>query len=97
MPRDAEGLTVVETRNPSDRRREEEGWDGIDSGSTQAYLIFDNVFVPHEHVFLNGEVKYAGAVLGNFTSLYRAAIGGCVAGQGDVMIGAALGMAVQTA
>ena len=93
MPRDAEGLTVVETRNPSDRRREEEGWDGIDSGSTQAYLIFDNVFVPHEHVFLNGEVKYAGAVLGNFTSLYRAAIGGCVAGQGDVMIGAALGMA----
>ena len=86
-------LTIVETRRPSDRRAEEEGWDGIKSGTTQAFLLFDKVFVPHEHVFLNGEVKYAGAILGNFTALYRAAIGGCVAGQGDVMIGAALGMA----
>ena len=93
IPRDAEGLTIVETRRPSDRRAEEEGWDGIKSGTTQAFLLFDKVFVPHEHVFLNGEVKYAGAILGNFTALYRAAIGGCVAGQGDVMIGAALGMA----
>ena len=93
IPRDAEGLTIVETRRPSDCRVEEEGWDGIKSGTTQGFLLFDNVFVPHEHVFLNGEVKYAGAILGNFTSIYRAAIGGCVAGQGDVMIGAALGMA----
>ena len=93
IPRDAEGLTIVETRRPSDGRMEEEGWDGIKSGTTQAYLIFDKVFVPHEHVFMNGEVKGAGSVIGNFTSLYRACIGGCVAGQGDVMIGAALGMA----
>ena len=92
IPRDAEGLTIVETRRPSDTRSEEEGWDGIKSGTTQAYLLFNNVFVPHEHVFLNGETKSAGAILGNFTSLYRAAIGACVAGQGDVMIGAALGM-----
>ena len=93
IPRDAEGLTIVEARRPSDGRMEEEGWDGIKSGTTQSYLIFDKVFVPHEHVFMNGEVKGAGSVIGNFTSLYRAAIGGCVAGQGDVMVGAALGMA----
>lgn len=93
VPRDAEGLTIVETRRPSDERAEEEGWDGIKSGTTHAYLIFDNVFVPHKHVFMNGETKMAGATIGNFTSIYRACIGGCVAGQGDVMIGAALGMA----
>lgn len=93
IPRDAEGLTIVETRRPSDERMEEEGWDGIKSGTTQSYLIFDRVFVPHDHVFMNGEVRGAGSVVGNFTALYRAAIGGCVAGQGDVMIGAALGMA----
>ena len=93
IPRDAEGLTIVEARRPSDRRAEEEGWDTIRSGTTCAYLLFDKVFVPNEHVFLNGETKYAGAVLGNFTAIYRSAIGGCVAGQGDVMIGAALGMA----
>ncbi len=93
VPRDAEGVTIVETRRPSDTRIEEDGWDGIKSGTTQAYIIFDQVFVPHEHVFLNGEVKGAGKAVGNFTAIYRAAIGGCVAGQGDVMIGAALGMA----
>ncbi|WP_130863192.1 4-hydroxyphenylacetate 3-hydroxylase N-terminal domain-containing protein [Bacilliculturomica massiliensis] len=93
VPRDAEGITVVETRRPSDTRTEAEGWDGIKSGTTQAFVIFDDVFVPNERVFMNGEVKYAGACVGNFTAIYRAAIGACVAGQGDVMIGAAIGMA----
>jgi len=93
IPRDAEGVTIVETRKPSDTRGEEEGWDGIKSGTTQSYIIFDDVFVPNKHVFMNGETKYAGACVGNFTAIYRAAIGACVAGQGDVMIGAAIGMA----
>ncbi|GAB1475673.1 4-hydroxyphenylacetate 3-hydroxylase family protein [Bacillota bacterium] len=93
IPRDAEGLTLVETRRPSDDRTEKEGWDGIKSGTTQAYLIFDDVFVPNENIFMNGETKSAGAAVGNFTAVYRAAIGACVAGQGDVMIGAAIGMA----
>jgi len=93
VPRDAEGLTIVETRRPSDTRAEEEGWDGIKSGTTQAYLIFEDVFVPNEHVFMNGETKFSGRCVGNFTAIYRAAIGACVAGQGDVMIGAAIGMA----
>lgn len=93
VPRDEIGITVVETRQPSDTRTEEEGWDGIKSGVTQAYVIFENVFIPKERVFLNGETKYAGKIIGNFTGIYRAAIGACVAGQGDVMIGAALGLA----
>ena len=93
IPRDAEGVTLVETRKPSDTRVEEEGWDGIKSGTTQAYIIFDNVFVPNEYVFMNGEYRYTGVLLGNFTSIYRAAIGACVAGQGDIMIGAALALA----
>jgi 4-hydroxybutyryl-CoA dehydratase/vinylacetyl-CoA-Delta-isomerase len=93
VPRDAEGITIVETRRPSDTRIEEEGWDGIKSGTTQSYIIFDNVFVPSKHVFMNGETKYTGKLIGYFTAIYRAAIGACVAGQGDVMIGAALGMA----
>jgi len=93
LPRDADGVMLVETRKPSDRRVEEEGWDGIKSGTTQAYIIFDHVFVPNEYVFMNGEYRYTGALLGNFTSIYRAAIGACVAGQGDVMAGAALALA----
>ncbi len=94
VPRDVEGLTIVETRRPSDARDEEEGWDAPKVGNiTQAFLIFDDVFVPNERVFMCKEFKFSGNILGYFTSIYRAAIGACVAGQGDVMIGAAIGMA----
>ena len=94
VPRDAEGLTIVETRGPSDTRNEEEGWDAPKVGGiTQAYLLFDKVFVPNDRVFMNGEFKYSGQIIGNFAAIYRAAIGHCVAGQGDVMIGAAINMA----
>ncbi len=94
VPRDAQGLTIVETRRPSDARDEEEGWDAPKAGNiTQAFLIFDDVFVPNERVFMNGEFKYTGKIIGYFTAIYRAAIGACVAGQGDIMIGAAINMA----
>ena len=39
IPRDAEGITVVETRRPSDTRECEEGWDVPHSGSgTEAFI-----------------------------------------------------------
>ncbi len=94
VPRDSPGLTIVETRRPSDTRDEEEGWDAPKAGNiTQTFLLFDNVLVPHERVFLCGEPQYTGRLLANFTAIYRAAIGACVAGQGDIMIGAAINMA----
>ena len=94
VPRDIEGLTIVETRRPSDTREQEEGFDlPTETGITQAYLIFEDVFVPKERVFLCKEYAYTGKLLQFFTSLYRACIGACVAGQGDVMIGAGVLMA----
>jgi 4-hydroxybutyryl-CoA dehydratase/vinylacetyl-CoA-Delta-isomerase len=94
IPRDAEGLTIVETRRPSDSREMEEGFDlPLETGITQAYLIFEDVFVPKERVFLCQEYAYTGKVIQYFTAIYRACIGACVAGQGDVMIGAGVLMA----
>lgn len=92
IPRDIEGLTIVETRRPSDTREEEEGFDipVKKGGITQAYLFFENVFVPKERVFMCGEYKHSLNAVMNFILPYRAAIGGCVAGQGDVKIGAAI-------
>jgi len=92
IPRDVDGLTIVETRRPSDTREEEEGFDipVKKGGITQAYLFFENVFVPKERVFMCKEYKYALSAVMNFILPYRAAIGGCVAGQGDVKIGAAI-------
>jgi len=95
IPRDIENLTIVEARHPSDTRESEKGFDnpvGI-GGITQAYLLFEDVFVPKERVFMCKEYSYALKAVMNFIAPYRAAIGGCVAGQGDVMIGAAALMA----
>lgn len=94
VPRDEKGITIVETRRPSDSRDEEEGFDAPKAGNiTQAYILFDDVFIPNERVFMCREFKYSGRNIGNFAAIYRAAIGSCVGGQGDIMIGAAMNMA----
>lgn len=93
VPRDIEGLTIVELRHVSDGRDYEEGWDAPETGVTQAYLMFDKCFVPKERVFMAGEFKFSGKVVQYFTANYRACIGACVGGQGDVMIGAGVLMA----
>ncbi len=92
IPRDAAGLTVVETRHPSDGRDYEEGFDNpvVEGGITQAFLLFEDVFVPRDRVFMCGEVGHTKTAVLNFIAPYRAAIGGCVAGQGDVKIGSAV-------
>jgi len=95
IPRDAQGLTVVEARHPSDGRDMEPGFDNpVELGGiTQGYLLFQDVHVPHERVFMAGEWKHSIKAVLNFIAPYRSAIGGCVAGQGDVMVGAAALMA----
>jgi 4-hydroxybutyryl-CoA dehydratase / vinylacetyl-CoA-Delta-isomerase len=95
VPRDIEGLTIVEATRPSDRRELEETADveTPDTGVTQGWLIFEDVFVPNERVFMCKEYKYTAKFIQYFTANYRACIGGCVTGQGDVMIGAAVLMA----
>lgn len=92
VPKDAPGLTIVEARHPSDDRELEEGFDNpvTRGGITQAYIFFENVFVPRERLFMCGEYSYAGEAVFRFTLPYRSAIGACVAGQGDVMVGAAI-------
>ena len=52
VPRDIEGLTIIETRRPSDSREMEEGFDiPTETGITQAYLLFEDVFVPQRKGF----------------------------------------------
>jgi 4-hydroxybutyryl-CoA dehydratase/vinylacetyl-CoA-Delta-isomerase len=92
IPRDIEGLTIVETRHPNDTRDEEEGFDNpvTEGGITQAFLFFEDVFVPKERIFMCGEYKYSLPAVQYFIMPYRSAIGACVAGQGDIKIGAAI-------
>jgi len=95
VPRDVEGLTIVEATHPSDRREFEETADVEvpNTGITQGWLLFEDVFVPNERVFMCREYQYTAKVIQFFTAIYRACIGACVSGQGDVMIGASILMA----
>ncbi|MEE9490531.1 MAG: 4-hydroxyphenylacetate 3-hydroxylase N-terminal domain-containing protein [Thermoplasmata archaeon] len=91
IPRDAEGIRCVETTHPGDRRELEDGFDNpVACGITQSYILFEDVFVPEERVFLAGEFKSSLPAIMGFVAPYRATMGGCVAGQGDVMVGASI-------
>jgi len=95
IPRDVEGLTIIEATRPSDRRDLENssGYEVPDTGATQGLLFFEDVLVPNERVFMCGEYQYTPNLIQYFTANYRACIGACVSGQGDVMIGASTLMA----
>jgi 4-hydroxybutyryl-CoA dehydratase/vinylacetyl-CoA-Delta-isomerase len=95
VPRDIDGLTIIEATRPSDRRDLEETSEAEvpNTGITQGLLLFEEVFVPNERVFMCGEAKYTAKFIQYFTANYRACIGACVSGQGDVMVGASVLMA----
>ncbi|WP_186428886.1 4-hydroxyphenylacetate 3-hydroxylase family protein [Clostridium sp. BSD9I1] len=92
VPTDAEGITMIIGRQSCDSRKSEEGAD-IDVGNkvyggVEALTIFDNVFVPNDRIFLNGETEFAGMLVERFAGYHRQSYGGCKVGVGDVLIGA---------
>lgn len=91
IPRDWDNVTIVEARHPSDGRDLEDGCDNPvrSGGITQGYIFFEDAFIPNDRVFMAGEHSFSLNAVMNFILPYRSAIGGCVAGQGDLMAGAA--------
>ncbi len=92
-PSDAEGMFMVYGRQSSDTRKLEDGV-GMDVGNPkfggqEALVIFDDVFVPNEYVFMCGETDFAGMLVERFAGFHRQSYGGCKVGVGDVVIGAA--------
>jgi len=60
----------------------------------ECVIVFDDVFVPWERVFMCGETEFAGRLAELFTTFHRLTCGSaCKAGMADVMIGAAVCMA----
>ena len=55
-------------------------------------VIFDNVFIPNEFIFMNGEYDFAAMLVERFTCYHRRSYV-CKSGVGDVMIGAAASIA----
>lgn len=91
-PSDAAGVLHIYGRQSCDTRKLEGG--SIDVGNSQfggheTLMIFDDLFVPYEHVFMCGEYQFSGALVERFAGYHRQSYGGCKVGVGDVLIGAA--------
>jgi 4-hydroxybutyryl-CoA dehydratase/vinylacetyl-CoA-Delta-isomerase len=93
VPADTKGIIHVVGRNTMDTREIE----GVDCGNIRyskycPTVIYDEVFVPWERVFMCGEIEYAGEIVNRFSAFHRQSHGGCKAGKVDAMTGAALVM-----
>lgn len=58
-------------------------------GGVEALVIFEDVFVPNDRIFMNGEAEFAGMLVERFAGYHRQSYGGCKVGVGDILIGAA--------
>jgi 4-hydroxybutyryl-CoA dehydratase/vinylacetyl-CoA-Delta-isomerase len=91
VPVDAPGILYIYGRQSCDTRSMEEG--DIDSGNAmysgqEAMIIFKDVFIPNELVFMNGEYEFASMLVERFTCYHRRSYV-CKTGLGDALIGAA--------
>ncbi len=93
VPADTPGLVYVFGRQTNDSRKMESDMDvgnpryGAVGG--EALVVFDDVFVPQERVFMCGEHEFAYPLVEKFAALHRQNYGGCKGGVADVIIGAA--------
>ncbi|HPY35364.1 MAG TPA: 4-hydroxyphenylacetate 3-hydroxylase family protein [Smithellaceae bacterium] len=91
-PADADGITYIYGRQSCDTRKLEGGEIDVGNcrfGGHEALMVFDNVFVPWENVFMCGEYEFSGMLVERFAGYHRQSYGGCKVGVGDVLIGAA--------
>ncbi len=92
VPVDTEGVLMIIGRQSCDTRKLEGSQIDVGNstfGGVEALLIFDDVFVPNDRIFLNGETEFAGMMVERFAGYHRQSYGGCKVGVGDVLIGAA--------
>jgi 4-hydroxybutyryl-CoA dehydratase/vinylacetyl-CoA-Delta-isomerase len=90
LPSDTEGIVYVMGRQSCDTRKLEEGT--MDQGNLlfgghEALVVFDDVFVPWDRVFMYKEYDFTGELVENFASYHRQSYA-CKVGVGDVLIGA---------
>lgn len=91
VPSDTKGITYIMGRQSCDTRKLEPGT--IDRGNFafgghEALIVFDDVFVPWERVFMFKEHDFSGQLVEQFASYHRQSYA-CKVGVGDVLIGAA--------
>jgi len=92
VPTDTKGIIIIVGRQRCDTRKLEGGtidMGNCEFGGMEGLVIFDDVFVPNDRIFLNGEIEFTGPLVERFAGYHRQSYGGCKVGVGDVLIGAA--------
>ena len=87
IPADAEGVRQV--LHPHLMRKRQVHQRGFSWGVVDSYVIFDDVFVPWDRVFLCGEHMHGGIVALLFALFHRHSYSGCKPAIGDTMLGMA--------
>jgi 4-hydroxybutyryl-CoA dehydratase/vinylacetyl-CoA-Delta-isomerase len=92
VPANAQGVRIV--TKPTSSPEDSEAPITSRYAVAENMIVFDDVFVPWERVFMCGESEFAGRLVELFTTFHRFACGtACKPGMADVMIGAAANMA----
>ncbi|CUQ28158.1 4-hydroxybutyryl-CoA dehydratase/vinylacetyl-CoA-Delta-isomerase [Lachnospiraceae bacterium 7_1_58FAA] len=92
VPMDTDGIFMIIGRQSCDTRKLEGSEMDVGNsefGGVEALVVFDDVFVPNERIFMCGEYDFAGMLVERFAGYHRQSYGGCKVGVGDVLIGAA--------
>ena len=92
VPVTAPGLIYIIGRQSCDLRAMESGAD-IDLGNAkfggqEAVVIFEDVFIPNDDIFMDGQTEFCGTLVERFTAYHRRSYI-CKSGLGDVLVGAA--------
>ena len=99
VPNGTKGMTYIMQHSFGDDRAlvaEEIDFGNIKYGSrfdATALLVFDDVFVPWERVFMCGEYEFTRPLFRRFLPIMRMFEAGCRPGLFDVLIGAVMAMA----
>jgi 4-hydroxybutyryl-CoA dehydratase/vinylacetyl-CoA-Delta-isomerase len=88
LPVGAPGVVMVLGKQPSDERKGGPDAGNALYGGQEVVVLFNDVFVPNERVFIDGDLKAASALLEAFGGYHRSSYGGCKPGNLDVLIGA---------
>ncbi len=93
VPIDAPGITMIFGRQANDSRRDFK--ETIDVGKPsfgvvggEAVIAFEDVFVPWENVYMDGQTDFTGMIVQRFAAHHRANYGACKTGLMDVLTGA---------
>lgn len=95
IPVDAPGITYIYGRQSCDTRAMEGGSLDVGNakyGGQEAMIILEDVFIPNEYIFMDGEHEFASTLVERFTTYHRRSYV-CKSGVGDVLIGAAASIA----